>query len=223
MNFILKINEIKSIREIDGYWTNDDYIRLLEEFDYPDAKNSNPSELLQLLEMAITDFEPDESAAILLKYKLKDKLSSGQIQNLSHEMTEDNEAEDNPDIALHYPLFNINQLLYKSYNGIFQNAKATKMEIELIFKGETIVKINKELILKAISKGLSNKSPMIRLFGFQLQAKEKFHEADNIIWELHNNGQNKYTIITSDYWINKEDVLEYDFTGSIKHFEDRTE
>ncbi len=221
MNFTLKIKDIKSINEIIGYWTSDDYINLLEDLDFLDAKNSNPSELRELLEMAINDFEPHESAEILLRYKLKDKLSGGQIRNLSHEMEEDNEAEDNPDIDLHYPLFNINQLLYKSYNGRFPNAKATKMEIELSFKGDAEITLTKELALKSISKGLSDKSPLIRLFENQLNGKERFRDAEKVIWELHNNGQNEYTIITSDYWINKEDIIEYEFSGSIKQFEDK--
>ena len=190
MNFTLKINDVKSINEIHGYWTSDDYIKLLEELDFSDAKNSSPSELRELLEIAINDFEPHESAEILLKYKLHEILSDGQIKNLSHEMIEDNEAEENPDIALHYPLFNINQLLHKSYNGIFPNAKATKMEIELSFKGEAKIIVTKELVLKAISKGLSDKKPIIRLFENQLNGKEQFHDAEKIIWELHNNGQN---------------------------------
>ena len=84
--------------------------------------------------MAISGLEPHESAAILLRYKLKEKLGEGQIQNLSHEMTDDNESEGNSDIALHYALFNINQLLYKAFSGIFPKAKATKVAFELNFK-----------------------------------------------------------------------------------------
>ena len=213
MNFTLKIKDIKTINEIIGYWTNDDYIKLLEDFDFPDAKNSNHLELRTLLEMAITDFEPHESAEILLRYKLNDKLSGSQIRNLSYEMEEDNEAEDNPDINLHYPLFSIIQLLYKSYNGRFQNAKATKMEIELSFKGDADIILTKELALKSISKVLSHKSPLLRLFENQLNGKELFGDAEKVIWELHDNGQNEYTIITSDYWINKEDILAYEFSG----------
>ncbi|KAA3606259.1 MAG: hypothetical protein DWQ06_02100 [Calditrichaeota bacterium] len=219
MNFSLKIVDVKSIYEISSYWTNEDYVSLLEELDYSDAKSASPSELRELLEMAISDFEPNESAEILLKYKLKDFLTNGQIKNLSHEMVEDNESEEYPNIALHYPLFNINQLLYSSYNGTFQKAKATKIEFELIFKEEKNIVVTKELALKALSKGLSNKILMQRLYEDQLNGKEKFVEADNVIWELHNNGQNKFTIITSDYWINDEDINEYEFSGSIKKFE----
>lgn len=215
MKFTLRIHEIKSITEIDGYWTTVDYINLLDELDFPNAKDSTPGELRELLEMAITDFEPHESAQILLRYKLKEKLSNGQILNLSHEMADDNEAEENPDIDLHYPLFNINQLLYKAYNGIFPYAKATSMTFELIVDGEHDVKITRAVVLKAVGQVLSDKTPLKRLFENQLKGKEPFPEAEKIIWELHKNGDNQYTVITSDYWINEEDILEEMFTGSI--------
>jgi hypothetical protein len=37
--------------------------------------------LSELLSMAITDFEPNEAAAIVLDYKLSDSLNEGQIQH----------------------------------------------------------------------------------------------------------------------------------------------
>ena len=223
MKFTLKVNEVKSIGEIPGYWTNDDYINILEELDFSDARSSDPSELRALLEMAISDFEPHESAEILLRYKLRKELNDGQIRNLSHELADDNEAEGNPDIALHYALFNINQLLYTAFNGIFPNAKATKIEFELGFKDDPETTVTKELALKAICRGLSDKSPIIRLFENQLNGKEPFTDAEQIVWELHDYGSNKYALITSDYWINKEDFKEREISDSIKRYEDREE
>ena len=219
MKFTIKVNDVKSIGEIPGYWTNDDYINILEALDFSDAESSDPSELRALLEMAITDFEPHESAAILLKYKLRTELNDGQIQNLSHELADDNEAEGNPDIALHYALFNINQLLYSAFNGIFPNAKATKIEFELGFKEDPEIAVTKEFALKAVCRGLTDNSPVLRLFENQLNGKEPFTDAEKIVWELHNHGSNKFAMITSDYWINKEDFKEREFTGSIKLYE----
>ncbi|MCF7921996.1 MAG: hypothetical protein K9M55_04775 [Candidatus Marinimicrobia bacterium] len=221
MNFTMKIQNIRSINSIEGYWSQADYIQLLEAFDYPDAKNSDPAEFPELLEMAMNDYEPHESAEILLRYKLGDQLSSGQIRNLSHEMAEDDEAEDNPDMGLHYTLFNINQLLHRAYHGIFPNTKATIIDVELSIKsaGDEI-DVSKEFALKAISQGLSSKSPLKRLFEPQLSGKAPFEDAEKIVWEIHHQGQNAYTIITSDYWINEEDIMEYEISGSIKEFED---
>ena len=224
MKFTIKINEVKSTDKIPGYWNNDDYINLLEELEIPDAKNSKHSELLELLEMAISDFEPHEAAALLLKYKLNDELNSGQIQNLSHEMADDNEAEGNPDISLHYALFNINQLLYTAFNGIFPNAKATKVDFELSLKDvDSNITVSKELALKAVCSGLTDNSPILRLFKDQLNGKEPFSDAEKIVWELHSSGSNNYTMITSDYWINKEDFVDREFSGSIKLYQDDEE
>jgi predicted protein tyrosine phosphatase len=218
MNFKLKITGLKSIKEIAGYWNNDDYINLLEAFDYTDAKNSQPDELLELLGMACSDLEPDESAEIMLRYHLQNQLNEGQIQNLSHAMIEDDESDENSNIALHYPLFNITQLLRKCYNGVFPSAKATEMDIELELKPNTN-NVSKEMVLKAVSQLLTSRSPVVRLFEAQLSGKERFSDADHVIWELRQNGQNQYTIITSDYWINAEDIAEDESSGSIKFHE----
>ncbi len=124
----VKILEISTINELSNYWTNKDYYNLLEKFEYPDAKNVKESELKEMLFMAITDFEPNEAAEIVLSYKLAEQLNEGQIQSLSHEMERDRVAEEYPEPSLHYDLFNINQLLYKAFNGVFPNTEATKLE-----------------------------------------------------------------------------------------------
>jgi len=216
MKFEIKIKEIQEIDEIQGYWTNEDYIALLDEMSFPDAEDSAPSELLELLYMAINDFDPDEAASILLNYKLADQLSKGQVQGLSHEMREDKVAEEYPDISLHYALFNINQLLYKAYNGRFPNTKATKMKMELVLKGEMDTKVTKEVILKALNPGLRSENVIKRLFEDQLAGEIAFKEVENIIWELQSLGENQYTIITSKYWIDEEDILDEEFLGTIK-------
>ena len=216
MKFNLKIEDVKTIHAVKGYWTAEDYRNLLEEFDYDDAQGSNPSELRELLEMAISDLKPHESAEILLRYKLKDELSEGQIENLSFEMVDDNEAEEYPDIALHYPLFNINQLLYSSFNGIFPNSKATKIEFEIHLVEGGNMALTKEIALKAISKGLSDTNLIMRLYEEQINGEKPFPEAEKIVWELHELGQRRYSLITSDYWLNDEDFIDYVFAGSIE-------
>ncbi len=217
---ILKVLDIKSIREISGYWSTEDYMKLLEEFNYSEAKDSPPSELRELCEMAITDFDPHEAAEILLRYKFSGKLNEGQIKNLSHEMLDDNESEEYPDISLHYPMFCINQLLYQSFNGVFPNGKATKMEFELSISGSANTGVTKELVLMAMGKILDENSLIKRLFEDQFNGEVPFQDAEKILWELQSKGKNTYTLITSDYWINQEDLIEEVFTGTIDLFED---
>ena len=220
MKFTIKVNEVTSINEIPGYWTNDDYIKILEECEFSDSGNSSPAEIRELLDMAISDLEPHEASEILLRYKLREELNDGQIQNLSHEMADDDEADGNSDIALHYALFNINQLLRRAFNGTFPNAKATKVEFELAFKKDLSIAVTKELALKAVCSGLTDNSPIPRLFEDQLNGKAPFSDAEKIVWELHRSGSNNYTMITSDYWINKDDFMDRDFSGSIELYED---
>jgi hypothetical protein len=212
MHYTITINKISSLEEIKGYWTNKDFINLLDKFDVPDGDQLDPSELWEMLCMAVSDFEPDEAAAIILDYKLGEELNEGQIQNISHEMLEDKISEEYPNIALHYPLFNINQLLYKAYNGKFPKILATQLEVELSVKGEEDLEVSKEMMLKYVEPLLSDRNPIKRLFEDQLEEGHTFEDAKHVIWELHNLGQHQYRIITSDYWINREDIVDGEFS-----------
>jgi hypothetical protein len=111
MHLRVKIVGIKYVNQIDNYWKDQDYKELLKLFDYSDIDQISQEELIEMLCMAITDFEPAEAAEIILTYKLSNQLNSGQIQSLSHEMIEDKVAEEYPEPELHFDLFNINQIL----------------------------------------------------------------------------------------------------------------
>jgi len=217
MKATVQLSEITTIEEIPGYWTNEDYIKLLSEFDFPGASNSKPEELLEMLQMAITDFEPHEAAEILLRYKFSKQLNDGQIQNISYEMQTDKLAEEYPEISFHYDIFNINQLLYKAYNGKFPNTHAISFKVNLDLKADHEVKVNEEVILKALAPGLNDHNLLHRLFEDQLKGEAKFKEAENIIWELHDLGDHNYQVITSEYWISKEQFMQAEFSSSI-HF-----
>lgn len=214
MNFTIKIKKIRSIDKIDGSWTSEDYINLLELFDYPDAANVPETELFDMLSMAISDYEPDEAAKVVLKYKLYNTLKDGQIENLSHEMLEDKVSEEYPDISLHYPLFKINQLLHEAYNGKFPKAVASVIDFELSFKSN--IEITKEIVLRTMSDLLSEKSLLKRLFNEQLDSNKELKDAESIIWELKPIGENNYQLITSDYWLNHEDFEKEEFSGVLR-------
>lgn len=167
--------------------------------------------------MAISDFEPSDAAEIVLKYKLNNILKEGQIQNLSHEMLEDKVAEEYSDISLHYPLFNINQLLFKAYNGKFPKTLAAIIDIELSFVGSLTV--NKEIVLRTISDLLAENSLLKRLFNEQLDSEKELKDAESIIWELKPTGENNYQLISSDYWFNKEDFDTDEHSGVLREEE----
>jgi hypothetical protein len=217
MNFNIKLNKIHSIEKIEGYWKKEDYINLLELFDYPDAATVPEAEILDMIAMAISDFEPEEAAEIVLTYKLNKELNQGQIKAISHDMLEDKIAEEYPNISLHYPLYNINQFLYKAYNGKFPNTLASILDFELTFEGE--VKVTKEIVLRTLSDLLSEHSLLKRLFDEQLDSEKELKDAEGIIWELKSTEENSFQLITSEYWIKREDFTTDEFSGLLREEE----
>lgn len=213
MNFTIKLLGIRSIFKIDNAWTNTDYFKLLEAFDFPDAKSINEEELFEMLSLAVSDYEPEEAAEIVLNYKFSNRLKGGQIKNLAQEMLQDKVAEEYPDISFHFDLFNINQLLHNCYNGKFPKIKASVIDFELTFKGK--VEITKEVIVRTISDLLSHKSLLKRMFSEQLDASSEMKDAESIIWNLEVLQPNTYRIISSDYWLNAEDFDKDEHTGEL--------
>jgi hypothetical protein len=131
--------------------------------------------------MAISDFEPNEAAAILLDYKLSDILNEGQIDNLSHEMLRAKVSETYTDINLHQDLFNINQLLYEAFKGKFPQVSVNIVQFEITDENKNLVELTKE---NALSCGLSENNLLNRLFGDQLEGPAPFPEAEGILWDL---------------------------------------
>lgn len=216
MNYHMVINSVNTVEEFKDAWTNADYIELLDRFGFPDAEKSKPEELEELLFMAISDFEGHEAAAILLDYKLSEHLTEGQIDQMSHDMLLDKISEEYSDISLHHELFNINQLLFKAYNGTFPSAKATIVEFE-ITPNEGVTK---EVMLKVLDKTLANSSVITRLYADQLAGKEAFDEAEDIVWELKATGDNSYIMTTSEYWISRDEFKDAEFDATIAIFEE---
>lgn len=216
MNYHIIINSVKSVEELKNAWSNEDYIELLERFGFPDAKDSKPEELKELLYMAISDFEPPEAAAILLDYKLSEELKDGQIDQMSHDMLLDKISEEYSDISLHHQLYNINQLLYKAYNGTFPSAKATIVEFEIAPDTD----VDKEVVLKILDKTLAKNSVIKRLFSNHLAGKEAFDEAEDIVWELESKGNGSYTLTTSEYWMSRDEFTEAEYDAEIVMYEE---
>lgn len=205
MQFIVKINNLKTTDELEGAWTLADYRNLMSHFDVPDPETIIDDEVKDFLFMAINEFEPQEAATIVLEYKLSDHLNSGQIDNLSNEMLREKMSEKYTEINFHKPLFEVNQLLYKAYNGKFPHIQINVIDLE-IKATDNEAEISKELVLKALSHGLSENNLLWRLFADQLEGKVSFPEADGIIWALKEKGNDQYEVITSEKWLTKDDV-----------------
>lgn len=218
MKYSVKINSIKSQDELEESWNNEDFVELLSRFDYAQADKLKQSELKDFLFMAISDFEPEEAAAVILQYKLSKVLTEGQIDNLSHEMLREKVSENYSDIYIHKVLFDINQLLYKAFNGKFPKAIATVIEFEMRADQPQETEITKELVLKAFQTGLSERNLINRLFKDQLEGAISFPEAEGILWELKNVANFQYRVTTSEKWLKKEEFENLDFQCSVTPF-----
>lgn len=123
----------------------------------------------------------------------------------------DKVSEEYPDISLHSTLYSINQLLFKAYNGKFLNTKASKLSLDIVPSSESDLEMNKEIALKLLANGLSDRSLIKRLFAEQLVSEDAFEEANSIIWYLNIKGENSYELITSEYWLDREDIVTSEF------------
>lgn len=224
MKYQIKINSFKTLDEVKEYWSNEDYVQLLDLFGFPDSASSSPDSLRELLIMAITDFEPNEAAAIVLEYKLSEELSKGQIDQISNDMLLDKISEEYPEIHLHSTLFHINQLLFKAFNGKFPNIKASQFECTItpIGKGDDI-ELTKEAILKLMAEGLSDSSLVKRLFTEKMSTGIPFPEAEDILWAIDSKDGHNYIILTSDYWLSNDDLIAEEFEGNYEESEDSEE
>ncbi len=217
MKLKVTIKNVQTVNNLDFYWKAQDYVNLLKEFNFPDADKNNP-ELLDLLLMAITDFEPAEAANIVLTYKLSEELNEGQIDSISHEMLKDKIAEEYREPALHFDLYNINQLLHKAYNGKFPNTEATIIDLEIIPITDKNLEIDNEILLKALVEGLKDNNLIKRLFEEQLNGNEPFGDAAKSMWHVDKLNDTTYQLVTSNYWIAREDFLKSEYETEIVVF-----
>jgi hypothetical protein len=220
MNYQVVIKNIDTVNEVEGYWSDEDFVTLLHKFNYPDGATAEKSSLPELLEMAISDYEPNEAAQIVLEYKLGDQLGAGQIEQISNNMLIDKVCEEYPEIHMQGTLFNVNQLLFKAYNGKFPNAKASVVHFSMTPTDGEIQKLTAENILKLLNNGLSDRNLIKRLFEDQISQNIPFPEAESIIWELTTEDDVNYNLVTSENWINKEDIMDYEFESVLETIED---
>lgn len=202
--FKVKVLSFSQIQELPGSWEKSDLINLLNAMDYDNASEIKDSELKEMCMMSLTDFEPGEAAKIVLDYTIADRLTDGQIQNLSHEILTEKLWEEYPELHLHPDLFRSTQLLYDAFNGKFPRAEAVRFSIEI--EGDvTIFDKNPEApILRILAAGMSDRSLVKRLFSDQLEG-DRFEEAKDILWQLNLVSRSEtavtYDIVSSEYWL----------------------
>lgn len=204
--FKVNILSFEQIKELPGSWEKSDLVNLLNAMDYDNPAEIKDSELKEMCMMSLTDYEPEESAKIVLDYTIDGRLTEGQIENLSHEILTEKLWEEYPELPLHPDLYRSTQLLYDAYNGKFPRPEAVRFTVEI--KGDvTIFEENPEApIVRLLAAGLSDRSLIQRLFSDQIES-DRFAEAKDILWQLNkvSGDQNSvtYNIVSSAYWLDE--------------------
>ncbi|MFD1552506.1 hypothetical protein DNU06_14470 [Putridiphycobacter roseus] len=207
MNYTVSLNSIKTTDNISGFWTTTDYKNLLEACEIDDMDGLSDNDIQEVLFMALTELDTVEAAKILLTYKFADRLNKGQIEQMAHDMIVEDLSQEYADISFHFALFEINQLLYKAFNGKFPHSKASIIEFEVKQNDKSITTFNKSSLLKLLRPGLSEHSVLRRLFDNSLASTAEFVEAENIIWQLEQTETLGFKLTTSKYWLDGEDFI----------------
>ena len=197
----------KIIQELPNAWSDQDYKLLLEHMDYNDAANLAPEELREMCLMSLTDSEPEDAAKIVLEYVFKDRLTKGQIENLSNEILDEKMWEEYADLGLHEEFFDVNQILYQAYNGKFPQPDAVKFQVKVTAIQKDGLSIFEHFpeapLIRLLVAGMPKNTLIFRLFEEQVDGEE-FKDAKDIIWQLKSekNGDQEiiFDAISSSYW-----------------------
>jgi hypothetical protein len=204
--FKVKVLSFEQIQELPGSWEKSDLINLLNAMDYDNPTEIKDSELKEMCMMSLTDYEPEEAAKIVLDYTIAERLTEGQIENLSHEILTEKLWEEYPELHLHPDLFRSTQLLYDAFNGKFPRAEAVRFTIEI--EGDVAVFNDQPEapILRILAAGMSDRSLIHRLFSEQIES-DRFDEAKDILWQLNVVSKTEtsvtYDIVSSAYWLDE--------------------
>ncbi len=205
--FNVEILSFLKISEIENAWMADDYKTLLAMMGIGEDELSGMSEsdLEEMCLMSLYDFEDHESAKFLLAHIFKDRITEGKIDQLSHQMVENNLWEEHANPAYHRSLFNAYGLLRKAYNGTFSEPTGVQFTIKITANKKDSFEIFEPslhaVIVRLLANGLNESAILNRLFEEQIRG-EHFPAAKNILWmekELSKTDKERQYEITSSY------------------------
>lgn len=212
--FNVEILSFEKISEIENAWMADDYTKLLSMMDIGEDElgGLSESELQEMCLMSLNDFEHHDAAKFVLKYILEDEIlkeeiTEGKIDQMSHQMIEAKLWEEHADAAYHKRLFDAYGLLRKAYNGIFKEPTGVNFSIKISANDKELFDIFDHslhaVIVRLISSGLDETAILNRLYEEQISGKT-FSDAKNILWILKENAitekERQYQITSSDLW-----------------------
>ncbi len=208
-HFEVNIKTFKNLKEIKGSWTNEHFLKIMEDLEYSDTDGMSESDLKETAIMLLQDLEPEDAALVLLKLKLGEKLKEGQLKNISNEMLDEKLWEEYAEPSLHEDFFVVASLLYQVAPKIFPKPDAVEMSFDITASNDKSAQdllshCQENFVLKILADGMDNGSIIHRLYGDQL-ATFSIEEASKILWTLEKTDQSEKTVsfklISSGYWM----------------------
>ncbi len=188
--FELTINSIEIVTQLPGTWTDSDCLALLHQLEFDGADEIPTDQVREYAAMALQDLEPNEAAAALLNATLGTRLSAGQLQNLSEEMTSERQWEEYPDLSCHEPIFNAQVLLNQAFDETPQ-PEINKVDLTLCslnpageqYLGELSATLPESFVVRCLAAATAEDSILNRLFEDQILGGT-FPEAPHIAWNV---------------------------------------
>lgn len=208
-SFHVDVLTFSILEELADVWTGKEFSELLAEVEFGSTEGMSHDELREMCLLALQDLAPEEAAALVLKYRLGDRLSAGQISNIAADMPEEKPWEEYANMALHEQLFNVSSLLYMAFPNIFPEPDAVRVTVRIKASdenGRTILRcsLNESFLVRLLAGGMDEDSVLRRLFDEQL-AGDSFPEAESIIWTLRTESMTDDTctveVISSGSWL----------------------
>jgi hypothetical protein len=74
--------------------------------------------------------------------------------------------------------------------------------------------------LKLLNNGLSDRNLIKRLFDDQMTQNIPFPNAAAIIWELNTKDNVNFNLVTSENWINNDDIISSEFEAVLEEIDE---
>lgn len=201
------VTNFEELAELEGDWTSAEFVALLEELDVDGASELSESEALEMCLLALADLEPEDAAAVLLTYKLREDLTDGQIRNFSNECQFERLWEQSSEMNLHRKMFAVASLLVKVNEQQFPTPDAVRvtLQVECSSAQASVLKspVAPATILQMLAAGMDDHAVLKRLFQEQLEGGS-FPEAPYIVWNATstpNTAGVELTVTSSGYWL----------------------
>jgi len=177
----------REIHELPGDWAPDVLQSLLTDLEI-DTTGVAGADLLDLVQMAVGELEPQEAGVAVLRTVFGDRMSAGVRANLASDLQEDRPWEEFADLSFQAGIFTATVLLQKSLPKLYGLPDATRAEVAFTAPTPQDAKLVSNLssgqLVRALAPGLGDRSIVTRLYEEGL-ASGPFPEAEHILWQRH--------------------------------------